>query len=78
VIDTRGNERWSQAAWKPMSVTWSADERTVIVMTAGGVLALDARTGARVATGCGWSFGLYETALLEHDFGVATMCQEEM
>lgn len=52
-----GTERWHIPAWSVTMARFTADGKTLLVNTQGGLMALDARTGARQATGCGWNFG---------------------
>ena len=56
-----GAERWRATVWNPIDSTLTTDATTLVVATPGGMLAFDAATGARVATACGWSFGLHES-----------------
>lgn len=55
-----GAERWRATVWNPQQATLTADEKTLVVPTPGGMLAFDAASGAVVARACGWSFGLHE------------------
>jgi hypothetical protein len=48
----------------------------VIVATQSGILELDARTGERIATGCGWRFGLSTTEPARSAFDSPTLCEE--
>ncbi len=53
-----GAEHWRVPAWRVNALRYSLDGATLYVTTQGGLLALDAATGQRRATGCAWSFGM--------------------
>jgi hypothetical protein len=53
-----GKERWRTPAWSVNMARFTADGKTLLVNTQGGLFALDTATGERLATGCGWGFGL--------------------
>ncbi len=59
LLDLDGKERWRIPAWSINVVRFTADGKTLLVNTQGGLLALDTATGKRRAAGCGWGFGLY-------------------
>jgi hypothetical protein len=58
----------------------SSDDRSVILATASGMLELDATTGKRTATGCGWHFGLADDAPaltpFATSFATPTICED--
>ncbi len=66
-IDARGRERWRQSVDPRWSYTLTNDDKRVLVDTSGGLLVLDASTGAELARGCGWSLGLHDTPAVTHD-----------
>jgi hypothetical protein len=57
VIDKAGTRRWTRAI-DAVEMRWSPDDSRLIAMTPGGIVALDAASGAPVAAACGWRFGL--------------------
>lgn len=76
VIDSAGLTRWRMPIWRPASVQISHDRRTVIAMSAGGLVAFDAVSGRRVAVGCGWDFGLRDAPSPE-TFNTPNVCADE-
>ncbi len=76
VVDAQGKERWRTPMWHTKSTRFSADDRTVIVNTEGGVVALDAKSGAKRATGCAWGFGLHVQRPRSSRFDASVVCAE--
>jgi hypothetical protein len=60
VVDA-GIERWRAPVWGGTFARFTDDGATLVVRTGGGLIAFDAATGKRRATGCGWGFGLRST-----------------
>ena len=58
VLDATGRERWRSPVWSINAARFSPDGRRLLVNTQGGLVALDTETGERVASGCGWNFGI--------------------
>jgi len=76
-VATDGGVRWTMPLWHAMQARFTSDGATIVVATSGGVVALDAETGARRATGCGWGFGLHRERPPELVFGVPVVCAED-
>lgn len=53
-----GKERWRVPVWSVNMARFTADGKTLLVNTGGGLLALDSATGERRAASCAWNFGL--------------------
>ena len=77
VIDMAGKVLWRAPAWSINLARFTEDGRTLLVNTQGGILALDAATGERRATGCGWGFGLSRTEPPMTIFLAPVVCAEE-
>jgi hypothetical protein len=60
-LDRQGNERWRSPVWNGIAAQFTGDGRRVLVATGGGLVELDAATGKRLASKCGWEFGLHDT-----------------
>ncbi len=58
LLDLAGTERWHQHVWGAQLAMFSSDDTQVVIQAQGGLVALDAMTGARTAMACGFSFGL--------------------
>jgi hypothetical protein len=69
-------ERWRVPAWSVNIAMFTADGKTLLVNTQGGLMALDTMTGARAATGCGWGFGLSTTEPQLAIFITPVVCAE--
>jgi hypothetical protein len=69
-------ERWRVPAWSVNIAMFTADGKALLVNTQGGLMALDTLTGARVATGCGWGFGLSTTEPPLSIFITPVVCAE--
>ena len=58
-LDGGGKELWTITAQRGVfSVTWAADGSRAVVHTQGTAAVVDGATGALVARGAGWAFGL--------------------
>jgi hypothetical protein len=71
-----GKERWRVPAWSVNMAKFTADGKTLLVNTQGGLIALDTATGERRATGCGWGFGLSTTEPPLTVFNTPVVCAE--
>lgn len=71
-----GKQRWRAPAWSVNIARFTADGKTLLVNTQGGLMALDTMTGARTATGCGWGFGLSTTEPQLSIFIAPVVCAE--
>ncbi|MDQ3339001.1 MAG: hypothetical protein M4D80_27895 [Myxococcota bacterium] len=71
-----GKERWRVPAWSVNMARFTADGKTLLVNTQGGLIALDTRTGERRATGCSWGFGLSTTEPPLTVFNTPVVCAE--
>ena len=62
MLGSDGIERWQTPLWNIRHTpTLTADGRTLVASTLGGMIAFDAATGERVASACGWRFGLHDS-----------------
>jgi hypothetical protein len=75
-IDRNGAERWRVPAWRVNELHFANDQRTVLVSTQGGLLALDGATGNRIANGRGWGFGLATEHVSAVTFNAPNVCAE--
>ena len=69
-----GSKKWSRALAGVTSVHW-LDDGALGVITAVGILRLDAKTGEPRALRCGWGFGLSPK---QHGFAsrLETLCTQ--
>ncbi len=75
-VDRRGAVRWRVPSSPYGSATFASDDSEVVIGTPGGLVADDAATGAQLAVGCGWSFGLWTAPIRDRTFGQAPVCLE--
>jgi hypothetical protein len=80
VFDRDGNERWRTPVWSTNAARFTEPRALtparLLVNTQGGIIAYDAPTGARAATGCAWGFGLTETEPPVTVFLAPVVCAE--
>ncbi len=76
LFDPAGTERWHQTVWGAQRAMFSPDGTQVVIQTQGGVVALDAGTGARTAMVCGFSFGLMTKPPELRALNVAPVCED--
>ena len=76
LLDPDGIEQWHQAVWGARRVVFSPDGTQVVVQAQGGMVALDATTGARTATACGFSFALMTKPPELQQLNVTPVCEE--
>jgi hypothetical protein len=75
-MDATGKQRWRRTLWNTSSVTFSADGRTIVVVTLGGLLSFEAATGVPIATACAWGFGLSTQPPPPRAYSVQPVCGE--
>jgi hypothetical protein len=76
LFDADGHELWRTPMWAVNAVRFTNDGTKLIVNTGGGLVMLDAATGARLATACGWGFGLSTTEPSISEYNVPVVCAE--
>jgi hypothetical protein len=76
LFDTDGHERWRTPMWATHAMRFTADGKKLIVNTGGGLVMLDASTGVRLASACGWGFGLSTTEPSLNTFNTPAVCAE--
>jgi len=76
LFDPAGTERWHQIVWGAQRAMFSPDGTQVVIQTPGGIVALDAATGARTAMVCGFSFGLMTNAPELRALDVEPVCED--
>ena len=76
LVDDHGATRWQRPMWGAIDLMFTSDDRRLIVQTAGGIVALDRKTGERVGSLCGLGFGIQDTAPMVNTFGVSPVCEE--
>jgi hypothetical protein len=76
LLDPAGTELWRQRVWGAQVALFSPDGTQVVIGTAGGLVALDANTGVRTATACGFSFGLMTKPPETTPHSMVPVCEE--
>lgn len=71
-----GIERWRLPQWGVVAVTFSDDDRQLLVRTIGGMTMVDAATGERVATACAWGFGVFDAPTSQVAVGQGSVCED--
>ncbi|CAN5338574.1 hypothetical protein BH11MYX1_BH11MYX1_48340 [soil metagenome] len=74
--DPAGTERWHQSVWGAQLAVFSPDGTQVVIQAQGGVVALDANTGERMAMACGFAFGLMTKPPEVRPLNVAPVCED--
>ncbi|MGE0400260.1 MAG: hypothetical protein AB7T06_26325 [Kofleriaceae bacterium] len=74
-LDTAtGEERWKLAVPGIDTLTFTTDGATLFASAQGGMVSIEPRNGTRIATACGWSFGLHDDQVSAQVFGVPNLC----
>ncbi len=73
-VDPEGHVRWRVPMFRPVELGFTDDDRALFVMTRSGIVKLDGATGAQLATGCAWRFGLYDVPTGQSSFGERPLC----
>ncbi|MEO8548868.1 MAG: hypothetical protein ABI678_02820 [Kofleriaceae bacterium] len=76
MYDGQGNVAWTQNVWGAQTASFTSDGGQIVMRTTGGVLALDATTGARTAAACGFSFGLMTKTPPANALNVQPVCED--
>ena len=59
-----------------MTVQFTTDDKKLILRTSGGLVLLDALTGARIAQACGFEFGVFDKDPPINTLGVTPVCED--
>lgn len=70
-----GRVVWTQNVWGAQTASFTLDGQ-IVLRTSGGLLALDAATGARMAAACGFSFGLMTKTPRVNALNVQPVCED--
>ena len=77
LVDTRdGTLRWEVPQWATSNLAFARDDRRVVLRATNGQIVIDRATGKRVATSCGWGFGLHDEAPSLATFGAPPACED--
>jgi len=76
MFDAQGQQRWRATMWSVFSASFTPDDKRVLVRAPGGLVMLDAVTGKRIATACGWSFGLHDEPPVTTPLGQGSVCED--
>ena len=71
---TTGEQRWKLPVSNIHTLLFSGDGQTLFASGEGGLVSIEPRNGTRIATGCGWSFGLHEEQVSAMVFNVPNLC----
>jgi hypothetical protein len=78
VVDSQGAEQWRKPLWGAQQLLFTKDGKHLAVRANGGLVLLDAKTGARTAMECGWSFSLMTTPPPTNALAAAPVCEDPM
>lgn len=74
-LDANTGERgWVLALPGIDALKLSTDGATLFASSQGGLVSIDARNGSRIATACGWNFGLHDDKVSAQVFSVPNLC----
>ncbi|MFT3697366.1 MAG: hypothetical protein QM831_29760 [Kofleriaceae bacterium] len=76
VNDLRGGRKWMQSIWGAQNVVFTGDGQRVIVRTMGGLVLLDAETGKKLGTACGFAFGVMKKTPVSIAMNAAPVCED--
>ncbi len=70
-------ERWKAPIWGVYSAAFSDDDTKLLVRAMGGLVMIDVASGERLATACGWSFGLFDKPTASATVGQGSVCEDD-
>lgn len=76
MLDEHGQELWRCPVWGVSNVLMSGNDKRVIVVAPGGLVALDASTGEPITRECGFDFGLHAKPPVMSPVGLASVCED--
>ncbi len=76
MIDETGGVVWRTPLWGAGNVMRTRDGQRIIVAAHGGLVALDAQTGAMITRECGFEFGLHDTPPDFGPSGFVSACED--
>jgi hypothetical protein len=76
MYDPQGTVLWTQNVWSAQSIVFTTDGAGVLVRTGGGLIELDAATGARITAACGFSFGVMTKTPQVNAFNAQPVCED--
>lgn len=74
--DLKGTVQWEEPLWKAIGVTFTSDDRRMLVRTGGGTIVLDSKTGQRMSSVCAWGFGLHDEPISQAGLGQPPVCED--
>lgn len=77
MYDGAGHQRWRQPIWGAASAAFTNDDQQLVVRAPGGLVMLDVEHGTRVASACGWGFGLHDTPPTTSPTGQGSVCEDD-
>jgi hypothetical protein len=78
VVDNTGAEQWRKPLWGAQQLTFTRDGKRLAIRANGGIVLLDAKTGARTSMECGWSFSLMTKPPQTNALAAAPVCEDPM
>jgi hypothetical protein len=69
-----GAERWKLPVPNVDTLKFSVDGQTMFASTPGGLVSIEPHNGTRLATACGWNFGLHDDQVSAQVFSVPNLC----
>jgi len=76
MYDPAGTVLWTQNVWGAQVALFTTDGASVVLRTGGGLIELDAATGARVSAACGFSFGVMTKTPQVNAFNTQPVCED--
>lgn len=74
-LDTQtGEQRWKLLVPGIDTLKFSTDGHTLFASAQGGLVSIEPRNGTRIATACGWNFGLHDDQVSAQVFAVPNLC----
>jgi hypothetical protein len=71
-----GKQRWEAPEWATAELAFTRDDKKLVLRAANGQIVIDTATGKRIATTCGWDFGLHDKVPTAATFGMPTACED--
>jgi len=62
--------------WGVQTAIFTTDSTRLVVRTTGGLVMLDAATGARIAAACGFQFGIMTKTPISNALNTRPVCED--
>jgi hypothetical protein len=76
MFDGEGKQLWKQTIWGVQTAIFTTDGMRLVVRTTGGLVLLDAATGERITSACGFQFGIMTKTPVSNALNTRPVCED--